>query len=252
MNYILTGVDTDNIKICKPDMSPMTKEELDAILNRLNEVTPSDIVLEEDGYYANLLMLKSKNYVTRKWSDKDQDYKVVYHGSSLINQQKEVALGEMLKELCLDLMLNDGINTVDIYHKYIKEALNIQDINRWSVKKTVTEKLLSSERTNESKVRDALDLDAVQEGDKVWLYAAIDGEIPELDKDGNHKKDRKGNLKYKENKILKTVDNWTGDQDKMHYVARVYKTVEIMKNVLDISKFIDYAKKKNLELLENL
>lgn len=246
MKYILVSNDTDSIKFCKEDGSPMTDKEMSEILELMNSAVPEKIILEEDGYYDKFLVIKSKNYVTYD-SSKEEGKQMVYRGSSIMDQKKEPRNKDFMMEIIHDIMFNESKGCKDILTKYIEEIHNMKDISRWCVKKTITKTLLTSTRKNETKVTDALDLDTVQEGDKVWLYNAIDGVIPDVDKEGVHKKDRKGNLKYKPNKILKTPEKWTGDHDVEHYMKRLIATLKILENVLDIKDLIEYCKEYDIQ-----
>ena len=241
--YKLVACDTDSIKICREDGKEMSQQERDSLLKQMNDATPELINLEEDGYYSRFLVIKSKNYVSEK------DGKIEFKGSSIKDQKKEAALREMMEKVILALMDNNEKEIHNIYFTYVKEALNITDINRWTVKKTITDKVLEkSDRKNETTVRDALGDDHFQEGDKVWVYQAIDGLKQKVVKDKPVFL-KNGEPKMEENNILKQVKNWSGDQDQWHYVKRVYKTLEIFSNVLDTSNFINYSNKKNRSLV---
>ena len=232
-NYRLVGCDTDSIKFCRPDGSDMTQEEMDEVLVSMNSIVPAGIVLEPDGYYENFLVIKSKNYVTKKKG------KVEYKGSAVTDQKKEPALREMLEKMIVSLMEKNGTDLLDIYNQYCLEALSVKDISRWATKKTVTEAVFKSPRLNEKKVLDACNeaiekevIAGVQEGDKIWVYQAI--------KDGE--------------KILRFTDlfdNDSQDHDAWHYVSRCWASVNILKNVIDVSQFPKYnLKKQQSTLLE--
>lgn len=248
--YRLTAVDTDSIKFCREDGKPMSQEEMNNIIKKLNDETPEKILLEEDGYYDNFLVIKSKNYVTYK----AKKNKITHHGSSVTDQKKEPALKEFIFAAIDNIMFQGSKNLQDIYHKYVIEAMNIKDISRWVVKKTVTEKLYDSDRANETKVIDAIN-DAnidVNMGDKVWVYSAIEGEKQAIVKGEPFFYKKTGLPKMIPNKILKIQEQWTQDEDKLHYVSRVYKTLMILENLLDKEQFIDYSNKSNKKLLEKL
>lgn len=244
-DFILTNCDTDSISFCKQDGSVFSKEETDNLLNEINSLISEKIQFEDDGNFPRVIISKAKNYVLL-----DSKGKLKIKGSSLTDSKKEPALTEMLKELINSLIYKEN-KEVEIYHKYIKEALNIRDINRWAVKKSITKKLLEGTRKNETKVLDAID-SSFREGDKVWLYNAIDGEIQDSSK-GELKFYKDGRPKMIPNEILVQVKNWNGNENKLHYVGRVYATLCILENVLDMTRFIDYSLNKNKGLLyENL
>jgi hypothetical protein len=86
--------------------------------------------------------------------------KLSYKGSAFKSATKEKALSDLLKEV-IEALIFETDTPVNIYHKYIKEALNITDIKRWAVKKSITKKILEGTRKNETKVLDALDIDSL-------------------------------------------------------------------------------------------
>lgn len=141
---------------------------------------------------------------------------------------------------------------INIYNQYVCESQNIQDISRWVTKKTVTKSVYESVRPNETKVLAAIADEDTQEGDKVYLYSSIDGEKQEIKK-GEPVFYKDGRPKMIPNKIVKLQKHWhIGDEDKAHYLDRVYKTLEILSNIVDMTQFIDYSLKKNRPQLEEL
>lgn len=222
--------DTDGLKFLKPDHSSFTKEEIKEILFVLNSNMPEFLVLEDDGYYDSFVTLKTKNYIYRK------DGKVTFKGSSLVSGGKEPALLEMIEKIGLSLL--NGINYPElekIYLEYIKEAQNVRDINRWAVKKTVTKPVLESEtdpeaRTNELKVLRAIKHLNPQEGDKVYVYDAIDGMVQAVEK-GELKFLKDGSPKMIPNRILKTIDQYSNDTIPSKLVKRVFDTISIFDTI---------------------
>lgn len=248
--YKLVGCDTDSIKFCNENGEPMSEDDMDLVLNAMNDATPKGIRLEKDGYYDKFLVIKSKNYVTVK------ENKIKYKGSSILDSKKEPALLELMK-LLINEVLNDSETEklVIIYNKYCKEAYNELDIKRWVTKKTITESVLKAERLNEQKVFDASTdaikngvINGIQAGDKILVYQAVDGEIQHSSK-GELSFFKNGDPKMIPNNILKFAELYNNNHDRWHYVKRVYKTLCILENVVDITKFINYSLKKNQDLL---
>ncbi|NJO64172.1 MAG: hypothetical protein HC836_40175 [Richelia sp. RM2_1_2] len=238
-NFILAPCDTDSISFCKEDMSPFSKEEQDSLLKEINEQMPELIKFDHDGYFKTVIVLKAKNYIL------DDGEKIKYKGSAITDQKKEPALIEMIHEM-VDVLLerNHKDTLAEIYNKYIKESQNITDIKRWCTKKAITNAVLNSERTNEFKVRESLMGENVQQGDKIWVYSALNGYKEEITKSGKSKQ--------VQNRILKLIKNWTNDEDKEHLLKRVHSTAMILKNVVDENLFIKYHIKKNKPLLDKL
>lgn len=241
--YTLVNVDTDSFSCTDDKPIDLTKFKNEII--ELNALYPDKINWEEDGVYDKLIVVKAKNYILQIGEN------IKYKGSSLTDTKKEDALIEMLHEM-IGHLLNRNLNKIDgVYNKYVKEAWNIKDVNRWTVKKTITKSVLNPERTNERKVKKALGKKFVSEGDKVWFYAAISGKTQEMKK-GEPTIYKDGSPKMIENRILKLPENWNKDEDKMHYIKRVYKTAEILSNIIDINSLTKYHLKKNIKLLNTL
>jgi DNA polymerase elongation subunit (family B) len=245
-DYIPVSNDTDSISFRKQDGSPFTEEEQKRLIEEINQIMPKMIEFEHDGYFETVVVVKAKNYVMRTHAGK-----VKYKGSSILDQKKEPALRELLNRLIVDLMDNDGQSVVDIYHEYIKEAANIKDISRWAVKKSVSAKVLSPVRTNEQVIFDAIKHKNPREGDKFYLYTAIEGARQKVEK-GEPVFLKSGKPSMVPNYILKCVDDWDNDSYQEHYLKRVYATISILENILDLNKFIKYHNKSNQSLVSKL
>ena len=246
-DFIIGPTDTDSVSFCKANMDIFTKEEIKTLIQELNDLSPEFMIWSDDGYYEKCIALKAKNYILKKQDE------LIIKGSALKDTKKELALKEFLNQIITNLLEYDinYENLISIYNKYITEAMNISDINRWTVKKTITKKVLEGERKNETKIMDALEGQVLQEGDKVWVYSAIDG-LTQVYAKGEPVFLKNGEPKMEENCILKIPTVWTKDEDKLHYVQRVYKTLEIFSNILDMSKFTKYHLVKNKEALLKL
>lgn len=242
-DWKLVNLDTDSLSFCKKDNSLFTKEDYNLILKEINKIMYSE--WEDDGSFDKVVVIKAKNYVLKNGNQ------IKLKGSSISDPKKEKALIEMLHTILIDCLIHETVDYVDIYHKYIKEALNVTDINKWSVKKSISEKMLTSERKNETKVMDALKGKDFQVGDKVYIFQDIDGQRQKIAK-GKPVFLKDGTPKMEPNDIYRTVDEFTGTYDKWHYVKRVYKTIEILSPILDMNKIVNYNLKKNRKLVEDL
>lgn len=244
-NFTIGVVDTDSISFCKPDGGEFSPEEIDSLIKELNDISPEFMDWADDGYYKRCLALKAKNYVL--WDGSKKTIK----GSALKDGKKEPALREMLQE-CVDAFLNDTPENVgEIYKRYVREAYTIDNISRWTVKKTITKPVLTNDRTNERKIREAVAGQVVAEGDKIWVYTAISGEVQAMAK-GELVCYADGSPKMIPNVILKRPELWSGDEDKEHYVGRVYDTLSIFGNLLDMQVHLNYSLKRNKKALEEL
>lgn len=243
-DWKLVNIDTDSLSFAKEDDSEWTEEEHEMIYEEINQIMYSD--WEDDGQFDRFVVLKAKNYAMR---EKGKD-KIKIKGSSLIDAKKEFAMREMMEKLVTNF-INKDLDYVKVYNQYLKEALDIQDISRWAVKKSITEKLMEGNDTAKKKVLNAIGDKKVQVGDKVYLYNVIDGMKQKVEK-GELVFLKSGEPKMVENKIVRLVEDFDGDYDKIHYVKRVFKTMDIFKNIIDMDKILNYSLKKNIKLLDNL
>lgn len=248
--FSLVNVDTDSFSITKNQET--TKDAFRALLVDLNAEFPELIRWEDDGIYEKMIVIRAKNYVLVK------NGKVKFKGSGITDQKKEPALTEMLETMLYALLEGERAALPTIYRNYIREALNIQFMHRWTTKKTVTKSVLHPNRLTELKVLNAIKesidrgvVEGIQEGDKVWVYNTIKGEIQDKKK-GELVFYKDGRPKMVPNYILRDARLWEHDEDKMHYVERVYSTVEILSSIVDMNEFIEYGKKTNVELLKGL
>ena len=115
-----------------------------------------------------------------------------------------------------------------IYYKYIREVkYGIKDIKRWCSKKTITDKIFTSERSNETKVKDAIQGSNYREGDKVWTFFKSDGS-------------------------LCLMENYNGDYDKDSMYKKVFRSAEFFTNVIPADLFTNYSLKRSKKELEEL
>lgn len=245
-NYKLVNIDTDALSFCKQDLSEFTEEEYNQICADLNKIMYSP--WETDGHYEDFLVIKAKNYVTKEYGKK-----IKWKGSSITDSKKEKALQNMIAEIVDDLLKTKGENLKEIYHKYVKFALDITDITDWCTKKSVSKAVLNPTRLTEQKILNALSYLNPREGDKYFLYSAVDGEKQVMSK-GEPQFYKDGRPKIEPNTILREVNQWDGDYNKPHYVGRVYDTLMIFENLFDKTQFIKYtdSKKHKLKNLEKL
>lgn len=244
-SYGLANCDTDSILVYKKDQSEWTKDDRQTFLDELNKISDEMIKWEDDGYYSGVIILKSKNYILKDF----ETGKVKTKGSSITDSKKEKALTELINRVVNDIFDTEGLNIEAIYDKYISEALDIKDITRWCTKKTVSAAVLTSDRTNEVKIRDALEPEDLSEGTKVLLFNDIEGVVQETAK-GCPVFFKDGRPKMIENRILKKIQKYTGTYDLKHYLERVYNTMMIFDTVLDKSLFLNYNLSRNFKKLQ--
>ena len=230
-NFTIAGLDTDSIAFCKPDNSPFSEVEQQELLAELNSNFPEKIKWAHDGLFERFCVLKSKNYITHnKWSFKKGVYaldpKSAYKkkGSSLKSSKLEPRVKDFMSEIIKALIDNQTDQLLSIYQSFIKEIHVLQDIKPWAKKATITEAVLNPGRSNEENVLQAIEgLVGTQMGDKVYLYYS--DELVE-DSDSMFK--------------LKLIENWSNDHNPKLLCKRLYNTLEIFKNVIDITQFPKY------------
>lgn len=220
-DFIISNTDTDSIMFSKRDGSPFSLEEQSSLIKEINALMPEMIVWDHDGIYQTVLILKAKNYAL--WDGK----KIKIKGSALKGSAREIALKSFIDKT-IELLLNDQKEEVVVlYNNTVKSVFTIQDIHPYCSKKTVTQKLYDSDRTNEKNVLEAIGDTKVQLGDKIWVYFDLEGK-------------------------LKLKEAWNNDHDPWKLVAKLFNTIKIFKSVIDITQYPNYSLKKNRKLIEEL
>jgi hypothetical protein len=171
---------------------------------------------EFEARLKKIIILKAKNYIMYDGK------KIKTKGSSIRDQKKEIAIREFIDKL-IEMLVNDVPypELTELYHTYIKEAMAVQDIKRWCSKKTLTEKIETSERANETKVKAAVAGSEYVESDKVFLF-------------------------FKEDESLCLAENFTGDYNKERLLEKLFKSTQVFKAVLPTAElFNNYKLKKH-------
>lgn len=218
-NFKLVAGDTDGIAFKKADEKPFTPEERAQILNELNSRMDELIRWEDDGFFKRQIVVKAKNYILQ-----DEAGKVKIKGSGLKATTKEKALQRFISEL-IDLLLKDKKDQIfSLYFKYANDIVNLTAISDWCVKKTVTKSVLRPERTNEQRVNDALDLNEVNEGDKVYMFNETSEEL-----------------------CLR--ENFKGVYCVETLLKKLYNTLAVFDTIIDIDLFPNFSLVRNREML---
>ena len=114
---------------------------------------------------------------------------------------------------------------------------------RWATKVNITETLIEGNDTNKQRKLSALDNRDFQVGDKEYLFKVVDGVRPKLKKGEKQYYKKTGELMTEPNDTWKHVDDFNGNYYVQHYVQRIYKTLEILKTVIDIERSPKYTNK---------
>lgn len=223
----LANVDTDSISFGFKDGRPMSPEQKDKFISEVNAMFPASISWADDGLFEKFIVIKAKNYVMYDPTHKNPKKRLTYKGSALKSPTLEPALREFIQEI-VNLILNDKTNYTAVYHKYAFEILNLKDIKRWAGRKTITNKTLESERTNESKIRDAIEQTEYVEGDRVYVY-------------------------FKSDDSLGLIEEFDGDYNIDRLLEKLHKTAKRFETILDVKTlFTNYKLKKNKEKLKDI
>lgn len=268
-NYIIGPTDTDSISFCNRDGSEIPLDVRQSLLKELNEIMPELIVFEDDGYYKKCIVLKAKNYILYDpTKQKESDQKQI-KGSAFKSAKKEPFLAQMMQDMVNSILNEKENELLGIYESYVDKALHVktmEDLLRWSSKITITEAVLNCKgyeiysdeelkikkiRANETNVWDAVKREElIQQGDKVFLFPAILSQklitTTKTLKSGKEKTTSKVEITYG----LLLPKHWDGqNHDVQHLLDRLYKTISIFKNILDLTPFLNYSLVKNYKNL---
>lgn len=220
-DFIVCGADTDSIMFCKRDQAPFSDDEQDYLLDELNSFFPELIKWEHDGIYKKVIYVKAKNYILYDGK------KMKYKGSSLQATTLEPKLKAFMQE-CINVIINDNVNLPklkEIYNRYAKEACNVDDIKPWCARKTISEKTMTSDRTNESIIRDAIQGKEIVEGDRIWVY-------------------------YTNRGIVKMAEEFDGDYSISRLLHKLHNTAKRFQTILPVNDiFPNYSLTRSKKLL---
>ena len=211
--YETVNADTDSFSFTGGNK--LKDEDFKDLLDSLNSIRPG-IVWEDDGFYKKVLIVKAKNYVL------DDGKKIKIKGSSLKATMKEPALKEYISEVITYLIKDRKDELYDHYMDYANRINNIshETIKDWCSKKTITKSVLFPERTNEERVKAAIESKPVEEGDKIHIF-------------------------FETETSLSLLENFNGTYCKKTLYNKLYKTLSIFNTVLDIDIFPNFSLKRN-------
>lgn len=220
-NFILANGDTDSIAFKKPDQSPFTPEEQEALLKELNALMPPHIVWKNDKHYRRFIVFAAKNYAL------DDGKKVKIKGNSIKATKKGPALRRFIREVVDALLADRKSHVFWIYLNYAKQILELTDIAEWCFKVTVTKSVLEPKVTFQKKILAAIGNTPVREGDKIYCF-------------------------YKPDESICLRENFTGEFCRDRLLKNLYDSLNVFGRVLDTDLFPNFATKKGKELLASL
>lgn len=216
-NFKVIACDTDSIFFKKSDGSVFLEDEIKFLNNELNSLMPKRIKWEMNGYFRKKITFRAKNYILFDGQT------IKSKGSALRSSTREPAIKEFMNAI-VDSIIYEKNDYQQVYNRYIKEAMNVTDIRRWVSKKTLTKAVYESERSNETKIKDAVEGTDHQPGDRVYLF-------------------------FKEDETLCLAEQFDGNYDKIKLVKKLFEASKLFNTVLPKDTFINYALKKNKDLL---
>lgn len=218
--YEVVNADTDSFSYVAP--KGYDSELFKSDINNLNKLFPELIVWEDDGFYKQVIVIKTKNYIL------DDGKNVTIKGSALKATMKEPALKQMIKDIIHHLLKGSPYLIPFIYRNYINECSEITtvaDMANWAFKKTITSVVLNSNDTTPRKVRNALKTKHVQEGDKIFGF-------------------------FKEDESISLLEHFDGDYSKKKLYEKTYKTLCIFDSLFSMKLMPDYSKVTHVKKIE--
>jgi DNA polymerase elongation subunit (family B) len=209
-HYKLVNADTDSIMISSD--KEWNTHHKDEVRLALNELSGTGIKWDDDGTYDAVVVVKAKNYYMV------QGERTKVKGSALKAGTREKALNEFITKFLNSLV--QGNDLLKLYDKYVREICSLSDINRWVTRKSVTEKLLNPQRTNEAKIASSL-TGSEQMGDKIYTFFSLNDNIFQ-------------------------ASQWNGyNHSETRLLEKLYKTVQIFDELVDVKQFPNYKLKRN-------
>lgn len=243
--FKIINLDTDSFTFCSD--KKYTDQEFGAMLKELNSLYPEKIKWEPDGMFEKVIVLKAKNYILYDGK------KIKIKGSSLKDSKKEKRLQYFIADIIQALIDDkDEDYLLEMYNNVAREINQLDSIENWCKKITVTKKILNPERTNEEQVLVAINGRKVQEGDKVWIFPDIDGERQEIKKGEPVYLKKTGEAKMIPNKVWRHMDDFNGSYDKDFLYEKLNKTINIFSSIINVKKFPNYSKSKQKQLLDKI
>ena len=239
-HYTLVNVDTDSFSYSTPSKLKLVTEaqvkrsskgivELDEFKDHIKEINslyPDGINWEDDGWFKAAIILKAKNYILqrdKKWA-KDNGEKEITMKGSITSRTRENRLREFVNDVIILLLKNKPERLFSVYNSCAKEIQNIEDMTDWVKYKTVTSKVLSASTPENEKVLAAIGNKAVQEGDKIKLF-------------------------YLNDKEMGLLENFEGEYFEDKYLEKLYKSLKLFENIVDLQLFPNYKNSTNKDLL---
>ena len=183
----MVEIDTDGVYFQPPPEVQTEADEI-AFVERVGAVLPEGIRLAYDGRYRAMLSLKTKNYVLQGY-----DGKLTFKGASLRSRADEKFGREFLNSAIQWLLNGEPERVVAEYRRLARAILNGEvDIEQLCRRERVTQKSKQDTHPLYPLAR------RFQIGDYIMVYRKRDGS-------------------------LGLLEEYAGDEDREHYVEKLYK-----------------------------
>lgn len=184
---VVVEIDTDGVYF-QPPAHVHTQDEERAFVEQVGTVLPEGIRLAYDGRYKAMLSIKTKNYVLQGY-----DGKLVFKGASLRSRADEKFGRDFLNRAIEYLLNGEPEKVAEDYQQLAKQILNGDiDISQLCRRERITDK---SKQPNHPLYALAK---RFQIGDYIMVYR-------------------------KQDNSLGLLEEYTGDEDREHYVDKLYK-----------------------------
>lgn len=220
LNYAVPKGDTDSITMWKNN-EVITKTEVNGLIDTINGILPEQINFELDAFYDSIIVFKAKNYAYREGE------KVTLKGSALKASIKCQKLKDFTKKSIHMMLFDAPIEDLQGYYmNHVHEILDIKDIRPWSARKTYSSTMEESERSNETKIMNAIEDSEYREGDRFYTF-------------------------YLPDDTLCLAENFAGVYNKIRLFKNLFNTIMLFDTVIpDADKlFINYSLKRNEKFL---
>lgn len=219
-NFELVNGDTDSIAFKKPDETPFTVEEQDALLAEINALLPEKIRFENDKHFKRFIVLKAKHYIL------DDGKKIKIKGGGLKAPKKPKALKSFIMQYVDELVKGRKDHLMHIYWTMAQQILDIKDITDWCFRVTVTKKVLhpSEKAAFQHKIKAAIGSTPVSEGDKIYFF-------------------------YNEDESLSIREAFKGEYSKDRLLGSLKDTLKVFDQIMDTDLFPDFTLQRNREML---
>lgn len=113
----------------------------------------------------------------------------------------------------------------ELYDSYVKEIMTLEDIKPWCTRKTLSSTMMESERTNETKILEAIKGSDYREGDRFYTY-------------------------YKQDDSIGLAENFNNDHNRSRLLKNLHDSGAIFSTVIPTKElFPNYSLKKNFKIL---